>query len=101
MKSPVTAKVEPDTMEGIDDYQDERDIENRSEAVRRLLRSGLKRETAGPFGGNVDPYAFALGITGSIGILGWLGGDIDFTAGMVAAAFLATGFYLRHPTDTA
>lgn len=96
MKSPVTAKVEPDTEEAIEQYQEERDIENRSEAVRRLLRAGIEKETSGPFGGAVDPFAFAFGISGTIGVLGWLGGDMGRTAGLVSIAFIALGFYLYH-----
>jgi len=100
VKSPVTAKVEPDTLEGIEDYQESRGIENRSEAVRRLLRAGLKRETSGPFGGTVDAFTFALGVGGAAGLFGWLAGDLGPAAGVAAAGLLGAGFYLHKSGDS-
>lgn len=39
----VQARADPDTVQGIEDYADERDI-SQSEAIRRLLREGLEAD---------------------------------------------------------
>jgi hypothetical protein len=39
----VQARADPDTVQGIEDYAEERDI-SQSEAIRRLLREGLEAD---------------------------------------------------------
>jgi hypothetical protein len=51
----IQARADPDTVEGIEEYAEERDI-SRSEAIRRLLREGLE---AGEEDDETEEYAVA------------------------------------------
>jgi hypothetical protein len=55
---PATSKLEPSTMEELNQWADEREL-SRSQAVRRLIHEGLEREGVGR---SITPGAYVPGL---------------------------------------
>lgn len=88
-------RIPQDRYDELTQYREDRDI-SESEAIRRLVRIGLEEEKRGPFAGNVDPFAFGIGVAGAAGLIAWIAGTIPTIAGVVSLALIAGGYFIRH-----
>jgi len=102
-KEPVTGHVYEDTYETLEEWRNDRDI-SRSEAIRRLLRSGLKDDDSEESGVS-PPQEFAAEAFMALGVvLLTLGGYTTVVAsraplsfGLAAGGIVASGmaYHLR------
>lgn len=90
----LSTKVHEGTIDDIEKYQEEHDIESRSEAIRRLIRAGLE-ENAGR-----DKAAIQGILTGTMVIaffsLASVGNIAPIYGVAATLAFLATLYYAKY-----
>lgn len=75
----LSTKVHDGTVEEVEEFQKEEGIESRSEALRRLIRSGLEGRDRSA----ADPFLFATTTAGAVAALLALGGSLHPAAGVV------------------
>lgn len=85
MDRTISVKMSDELAEQIEEYQEE--DENRSQAVRRLVRAGLDAEQ------RADPQAIAAGLimSGITVLVLSLGGSVGVLGGALGAAALVVG----------
>jgi len=104
-KITVSAKVDPDTFDRLEQYRDEREIK-RSPAIQRLLRDALDSADSNQTGGEKDsslgPISLALAsfaaVFGISAIVTLSGGEVTLSLNVIRpelsliASFIAAGF---------
>jgi hypothetical protein len=81
-KETVAVKLEPETIEEVETYMDEHQIETRSEGMRQLINAGLSEPTAAGVLRGIGRVALAFGAFG-VGLA--VVGDISFQEGAAFA----------------
>jgi len=77
-KDTVAVKLEPETIEDVEAYMDEHQIETRSEGMRQLINAGLKEPTSAGILRGIGRVALAFGAFGvGLGVVG----EVSFREG--------------------
>lgn len=94
---PATSKLEPSTMEELDQWAEEREL-TRSQAVRRLIHEGLAREDTAR---SISPKAYIPGlfVGGLVGLAVGLSGAVDPLVVALSVGTLVTALALDYFTE--
>ena len=94
---PATSKLEPSTMEELDQWAEEREL-TRSQAVRRLIHEGLKREDTAR---SISPKAYIPGLFagGLVGLAVGLSDGFNPLIVTLSVAALVTALGLDYFTE--
>jgi hypothetical protein len=83
----LSTKVHAGTVEEIENYREEEGIESRSEAIRRLIRTGLD----GNRSSGTDAAVFGTSTAGAVVALMAVGGSLPAYLGVVGAVLWVAG----------